>query len=277
MSKFTKEKIISAAKQASNQTKGPLSRSEFIRKTGISEWQINKFFPEGRWSEVKRLAGIDRHPMDRKSLSDQELLKEFDKVVSDLNSVPTTTVFDQKASISYDVIKRRFGGIKGILSKYREWLKENRPDSHLLELTDIQSKHEILQPPLSPSATTTKGKARWNKIEGPEFGVPIDFRGFRHAPTCEDGVIYLFGMVSYELGFIVEAVHAAFPDCEAKRHIGKGRYQRVKIEFEYRSSNFRAHGHDPTGADMIVCWIHDWLECPIEVLELRSAIDELEG
>lgn len=192
MSKFTKEEIISAARQASNQTNGPLSRSEFIRKTGISEWQINKLFPEGRWSEVKRLAGIERHPMDRKSLSDQELLIEFDKVVSDLNSVPTTTVFDQKASISYDVIKRRFGGIKGILSKYREWLKENRPDSHLLELTDIQSKHEILQPPLSPSTITTKGKAQWNKIEGPEFGVPIDFRGFRMLRHVKTGsFIYL--------------------------------------------------------------------------------------
>ncbi len=80
-----------------------------------------------------------------------------------------------------------------------------------------------------------------------------------------------------EIGFMVEAVHAAFPDCEAKRHIGENRYQRVRIKFEYKSSDFKSHGYDPAGADMIVCWIHDWPDCPLEVLELRSAIDKLES
>jgi hypothetical protein len=30
------------------------------------------------------------------------------------------------------------------------------------------------------------------------------------------GVVLLFGRVAEQLGFIVEAVQAAFPDCEAK-------------------------------------------------------------
>ena len=39
---------------------------------------------------------------------------------------------------------------------------------------------------------------------GQLFGSPINFRGLRHAPINELGVVYIFGMVSYELGFIVE-------------------------------------------------------------------------
>ena len=69
--------------------------------------------------------------------------------------------------------------------------------------------------------------------------------------------------------------HAAFPDCEAKRNTGNNRYQRVRIKFEYKSSNFKSQGYDSAGADMIVCWIHDWPDCPIEVLELKNAIDKL--
>jgi hypothetical protein len=46
----------------------------------------------------------------------------------------------------------------------------------------------------------------------------------------------------------------------------------VRIEFEYRSRNFAAHRHDPGGCDPIVCWVHDWPDCPIEVLELRQAM-----
>jgi hypothetical protein len=58
---------------------------------------------------------------------------------------------------------------------------------------------------------------------GPVFGSPINFRWLRHAPINELGVVYIFGMVSYELGFIVEALQSSFPDCEAKRFIGNDR------------------------------------------------------
>jgi hypothetical protein len=122
-------------------------------------------------------------------------------------------------------------------------------------------------------------RQQWAKSSGVVFGAPINFRGLRHAPVNEQGVVYLFGMVSSELGLIVEAVQAAYPDCEAKRCVDSklNRWQRVRIEFEFYSSNFREHGHDPAGCDMIICWEHDWSECPLEVLELRSVIDQLEG
>lgn len=54
-----------------------------------------------------------------------------------------------------------------------------------------------------------------------------------------------------------------------------GRWQRVAIEFEFLSRSFRDHGDDPKGCDLIVCWAHNWLECPSEVVELRSAIAAL--
>jgi hypothetical protein len=54
---------------------------------------------------------------------------------------------------------------------------------------------------------TSAGRpVNWPKSETTEFGQPINFRGLRHAPINEQGVVFLFGMVSYELGFIVEAV-----------------------------------------------------------------------
>jgi len=52
--------------------------------------------------------------------------------------------------------------------------------------------------------------------------------------------------------------------------------QRVRIEFEFESRNFRTHGHNPAECDVVVCWKHNWPECPLEVLELRSVLDELE-
>ena len=129
-------------------------------------------------------------------------------------------------------------------------------------------------PPIALASNTA-----WQKRPGIEYGAPINFRGLRHAPINEQGVVYLFGMVSFELGLIVEAVQAGFPDCEAKRCIDekRNRWQRVRIEFEFRSRNFRDHGHDATCCDLIVCWEHNWPECPLDVIELRTIIDRLDG
>jgi hypothetical protein len=148
----------------------------------------------------------------------------------------------------------------------------------MLQQLQLKSKHELPTPPARVQDAVPR-QVVWNKGHGPHFGPPINFRGLRHAPINEQGVVFLFGMVSYELGFIVEAVHAAYPDCEAKRCVDAKtqRWQRVSIEFEFYSSNFREHGHDPTLCDVVVCWEHDWSDCPLEVVELRRVIDELEG
>jgi|GEM_PF-3429023 len=109
------------------------------------------------------------------------------------------------------------------------------------------------------------------------YGEIINFRGLLHGPVNEQGVVFLFGMIAKELGFIVEAVKQGFPDCEAKWYISKkpARLQRVRIEFEYSSSNFFKHKHDSEQCDLIVCWNHDWEDCPLEVIELKSVIKEL--
>ncbi|MGC1417987.1 MAG: hypothetical protein WA817_22045 [Candidatus Acidiferrum sp.] len=121
-------------------------------------------------------------------------------------------------------------------------------------------------------------KFRYRPLRGrPTYGHPMDFRGIRHEPVNEQGVVLLFGMVAKELGYIVEAVRSGFPDCEAKRQIAPQRWQRVHLEFEFESRNFRDHGHPIAGCDVIVCWRHNWLDHPphLEILELSSLIQSL--
>jgi hypothetical protein len=128
------------------------------------------------------------------------------------------------------------------------------------------------------SSKLSPAKLRHPPLHGrPSYGQPMDFRGLRHEPVNEQGVVLLFGMVAKELGYIVEAVQSGFPDCEAKRQIAPQRWQRVHIEFEFESRNFRDHGHPLTGCDIIVCWRHNWPACPpqIEVLELSSLLKSL--
>jgi hypothetical protein len=122
--------------------------------------------------------------------------------------------------------------------------------------------------PLRSSATSVVKKDR------PVMGEPIDRLPMTNAPVNELGVMVLFGMVAAGLGLQVESVQGKFPDCMAKRQVAPGKWQHLRIEFEYESKNFRLHGHDPKGCDMIVCWRHNWKECPaeIEVVELSRLV-----
>lgn len=276
---LTREDLIDAAREAAEEVDGPMSRADFERVTGISQYHIYKLFPDGGWTEVLSGAGLDPHPRYNPGLDDLQLLEAYHSVVQRLGDIPSWHRFNAEADISADVVRKRFGGLQGILKRYREWLEENHPDSTAFELVQARSRHEVPPPPASDVDLSDGDLTEWSKSSGVEYGGPIDFRGLRHAPINEQGVVYLFGMVSYELGYIVEAIHSSFPDCEAKRCIDqrRNRWQRVRIEFEYRSRNFRDHGHDPEQCDLIVCWEHDWPECPLEVIELRRVIDRLEG
>jgi len=121
-------------------------------------------------------------------------------------------------------------------------------------------------PPLRSSVSSVVKKDR------PVMGEPFDRRPMTNAPVNELGVMVLFGMVAAGLGLQVESVQGKFPDCIAKRQVAPGKWRHLRIEFEYESRNFKLHGHDPKECDVIVCWRHNWKECPaeIEVIELSK-------
>jgi len=128
-------------------------------------------------------------------------------------------------------------------------------------------------PVVVPQTYKPTGRAK-KKKRRVLYGEPIGFRGLRYAPVNEQGVVYLFGLVSRELGFYIESIRTEFPDCEGKRCLNRDctKLERVRIEFEYKSTKFLEHGHGPDGCDLVVCWQHDWDDCPLEVLELKSTI-----
>jgi len=104
----------------------------------------------------------------------------------------------------------------------------------------------------------------------------INFRGLVYAPLNENGVVFLFGKVAEDLNMYVEEIKPGFPDCIARRFTGKG-WERLRVEFEFQSSNFKQHNHDPKDCDMIICWEHNWKDCPLEVIELKDRIKEMEN
>jgi len=148
-------------------------------------------------------------------------------------------------------------------------------DGELIGRILEESRRQGKEYPITEKLRKRKPGLRRRSLQ--EYGTPIDFRGLRHAPLNEQGVVYLFALVAREIGFTVEAIGTSFPDCEAKRRMDKKgeRWQRVRIEFEFNSSDFKRHDHPIEGCDLVVCWKNDWNECPLEVIELSTTIRKL--
>jgi hypothetical protein len=135
---------------------------------------------------------------------------------------------------------------------------------------------------LAPSAfplVTAACFARRPLADRPMLGPPTRPCGLAYEPINEMGVMALFCMLSRQLGFVIESVQSTFPDCEAKMEVEPGRWQHFRIEFEYESRNFKDHRHDPEKCDLIVCWRHNWKDCPpnLQVLELSKVMGKIQN
>jgi Homing endonuclease associated repeat len=288
----------------------PPSRSEFVALAKISEHSVSQFFPT--WNAALQAAGLPPYTLNLR-LDDRELLEDWAHAVRKNRAIPARRVYRHLGKFDHRTFERRFGPWSQLPEVFRNFAQDKPEWADVLALLPVpaskpspkrvqnplpnSSVAQALLPALSlegpvrsspsnkasaplqkPPSTPPPVKLRYPPLDHrPTYGHPMDFRGLRHEPVNEQGVVLLFGMVAKELGYIVEAVQSAFPDCEAKRQIGPGRWQRVHLEFEFESRNFRDHGHSITGCDVIVCWRHNWPDCPahLEILELSSLIQSL--
>ncbi|RKY22940.1 MAG: hypothetical protein DRP79_09965 [Planctomycetota bacterium] len=200
-----------------------------------------------------------------------ELLAELRRVARKTRR-PTVTIreFKQHSRHSLSCYKRRFGTWNRALAAagLRTGLVTRRnPIDPAEELCRIAT-HYVKRKGKKENITTGRPL---------HFGRKLGFRGILYEPQSEHAVIHLFGTVSEKMGYRIEKIRHAYPDCIALRKVpgGRGAWERVRVEFELRSSNFRLHKHDPAYCDAIICWEHDWEDSPLEVIELKRVVEAL--
>ena len=260
---------------------------EFVTAARIPKNFVFRLFP--RWNDAVRAAGLQPYRLYLRP-EDHELLTDWGETVRKLGAVPSRRAYDLNAKHYPVTLEKRFGGWAALPQAFRDFAKGKREWADVLALVPDPAVGARDNPPALSQRTgarLTNERSVCTILprqlqhaplqKRPTYGEPLDFPALRHEPVNEQGVVLLFGMVAKHLGYVVESVQAAFPDCEAKRQIGPNRWQRVNIEFEFESRNFRDHGHPLTGCDVIVCWHHNWPACPahIEVLELSTLIKSL--
>jgi hypothetical protein len=270
----SKESIIEAIKECAKSLGRTPSRSAFISHSRISEYYVLSHFSS--WTDAVSAAGLQPDTSNQR-LADEQLLEDWGAVVRIQRSIPTRHAYRKIGNHSLSMYDKRFGAWSSLPDRFRQFATNRTEWADVVTLLPVhRDRPTVSNPPPDSNTPSEILPHHHERIEGRQtYGNPIDFRGLRHEPVNENGVVFLFGMVARELGYSVEAVQSGFPDCEAKRQIKPGAWQRVHIEFEFQSRNFRDHGHPVDGCDLIVCWHHNWPECPLEVVELRSILQGL--
>ncbi len=222
------------------------------------------------WNEALTAAGYHFQPW-HEPIPPEVLLADWGRVARKLGHPPNLKTYRINGSYDDGTFRKRFGSWINACRAFRKFAA-GKP-----EWADVLS----VCPPIRPGAKSRgplgKRRPRLRRAGRPIYGLPLNLPGLGYAPVTESGVIFLFGILAWRLGFQIEAIRPAFPDCEAKRQVAPGVWQDVAIEFEYESRSFRDHGHPADGCDIIVCWTHNWPECPrtIEVIALSREIDRI--
>ncbi len=110
-------------------------------------------------------------------------------------------------------------------------------------------------------------------------GELVGKRGIVYAPVNRAGVLLIFSRLLDEFEMLVEETAE---DCRyiiARRRIdtgqpGSSRWERVKIALAYESLEIQQENKSDIesdgSADLLICWQHNWPDCPLETFELRS-------
>jgi hypothetical protein len=284
---YTRDEVIEMLKHIAEKLKTQnIPRSTFLRETGISERRLQQLF-DGSYNNLVIAAGLEPRffpPKGEKLYSDEDLLDEVERVLRIPESKLSRLFFDQNAKVSSSVCDRRFGGWINTLKIIAKRFDVSNDKEIFIRIKEYTGANDITKPLIENNEIENEEyKDENEEYHGSNvdssniYGDFINFRGLQHAPVNEQGVVFLFGMICREIGYVVEIVRQGFPDCEAKRKIVNkpGKWQKVRIEFEFQSRSFRSHGHDPNMCDLIVCWENNWKECPIEVIELQDVIKKL--
>jgi len=270
----TRDEVIAAVKKAAEELGRVPTFDWLVRHEKVTQHAIRKHFGEFRY--CLDAASLRRHRQGYE-VNDKELFTDWAGVGRVLGKVPSIVDYRACGRYSERPLLRRFRGWMNVGLGMLECARQEGLEEEWKDMLEIIEKHQHAKAEGGSTSTHTSGISfpRILKDE-PFFGPPmVKNYLLLLQPTNEQEVVFLFGGVAVKLGFAVLKIRTEFPDGFALREVAPGKWQLVKIEFEHESRNFLAHKHDPAGAHLIVCWKHNWPECPLEVIELSSLIEKL--
>ena len=269
---MTKNEILKTIRLFAKKNGRNPSIRDVTYKTGITRHFVYHLF--GSWKKALAAAGLEA---SGPGFGQQEstLLLDWAGAVRKLGKIPSVYEYERVGRFSGVPFHTRYRLWRCVPEEFARFARKDGIEKDWQDVLALVTAR--LEDERAKEAGQVKGRRSQKEIvfrDRPIYGRPLALPELAHEPVNEAGVVFAFGMVARRLGFCVHRLQAEFPDCEAMREVAPGQWQRVRIEFEFESRNFLKHGHRKDGCDLIVCWSHNWPECPkkLEVIELKKVV-----
>ena len=259
-----RQEVMAAIRTCAEKLGRVPSIADLIKYERLDRTEIRKHF--GNYKNALEECQIEV-PRWGQQVEMEHVFRDWMGVARTLKRLPTLYEYERAGKYRRRQLRRYFGVYGRVAEGMRLYAEEH---GLAVEWQDVMV--TLAQPSRGRSCdtlTATAMRGATGEGDGPVYGPVVRARGFVYGPTNEAGVVCLFGAMAEELGFLILKIQTGYPDCEAMRVLPGGRLRPVKIEFEHESRNFYTHMHDPAGCDLIVCWEHNWEDCPLEVIELK--------
>ena len=281
-----RQEIIAAMKECAETLGRTPTHAEFGVMKRISERTVITKF--GSWT--KALAACSLRPVKDAAATVDSLFQDWAMLARKLNKLPTIWEYQAEMKRASKPLTDKVGGWAEVPRSFVDYARARKLTSEWVDVLAMVEREaasgvrrrrprsattstSLITTTCTASDKSTDVTTKYSGVplkrdDGRVYGPALTPISLAFGPSNEMGVVFLFGCLARELGFVVTWMGSAFPDCEAMRKVGPGQFQQTRIEFEYESRNFLAHRHDAAECDLIVCWVHNWAECPLEVLEL---------
>ncbi|MGH9566113.1 MAG: homing endonuclease associated repeat-containing protein [Candidatus Angelobacter sp.] len=272
---ISKEEITAKIKELAGKLGRPPRFLELNRELPVGQRRLRKLF--GTYTQALCEGGCNPQKAGGSELKMHELFEDWAAVTRKAGRIPTINEYENLSRYSQRPLKSRFKAWDRIPAGMLEYGDAGQLWTRWEDVRQIVS----LDVDMKAAGKTSMLPTVQTSFPAPEvdvkelYGEPLTLWPMAAAPVNELGVVFLFGVLARELGFVVLRIRPGFPDCIALRRLENGRWQWVRIEFEFESRNFLAHDHDPAGCDLIVCWEHNWANSPVEAIELKSKMEDI--
>lgn len=283
---MSKAEILKAIRSCARKLKHNPSRRELRIAARVSDEALHKHF--GGLTRAMELAGLQPSGRGFRQQKSTVLL-DWAVVARKLGKIPTVAEYQRRGLFSAMPFRTGYGSWTKVPDAFQRFAREQKIQGKWKDVLKLiaagpkvsQENGGRKRQPSGAGFELRKPVTRRGRVlEGfPIYGAPMHLPEMAHEPLNELGVIFAFGVLARRLGFVALRFQPGFPDCEALREVARGVWQRVRIEFEFESRNFLRHRHKTNGCELIVCWKHNWKECPkgLEVIELRKEIAKIAG
>jgi len=268
LNEMTRQKIVTAIVEYAERLGEAPSLKQLMRVSNCTKRQVRRHF--GSYAAALRECNLERYGGGAK-VPLEDLFEDWAMVVRALKKLPSGTEYERNSHYSQRPLVTRFGtwnqvpyGLKQFMqaegAKEPGWLEDWKD---VLELIEANENAEAEKDGMPEGLVRGSRGRRWKPAQGgtdeqskifrtaigqgkrwqafpdrPFYGPLIHPYPLAHGPMNELGVLFLFGTVAAELGFVVAWIRSEFPDCEAMILVGDENGNASELNLNTKAATF---------------------------------------